>query len=43
MSKINLLKPDRSNLHTYLYLGSFLFFISILDVFLYSFFKLNLT
>ena len=43
MSKINFLKPDKSNLYTYLYLGSFLFFISILDVFLNSFFKLNLT
>ena len=43
MSKINFLKPDKSNLFTYLYLGSFLFFISILDVFLNSFFKLNLT
>ena len=43
MSKINFLKPDKSNLYTYLYLGSFLFFISILDVFLNSFFDVNLT
>ena len=43
MSKINFLKPDKSNLYTFLYLGSFLFFISILDVFLNSFFKVNLT
>ena len=43
MSKINFLKPDKSNLYTYLYLGSFLFFISILDVFLNSFFNVNLT
>ena len=43
MSKINFLKPDKSNLNTFLYLGSFLFFISILDVFLSSFFKLNIT
>ena len=43
MSKINFLKPDKSNLNTFLYLGSFLFFISILDVFLSSFFNLNLT
>ena len=43
MSKINFLKPDRSNLYTFLYLGSFLFFVSILDVFLNSFFSLNLT
>ncbi len=38
MNKINFLKPDKSNLNTFLYLGSFLFFISILDVFLNSFF-----
>ena len=37
MSNINFLKPDRTNLNTFLYLGSFLFFISILDVFLNSF------
>ena len=43
MSSINFLKPDRTNLNTFLYLGSFLFFISILDVFLNSFFRLNLT
>ena len=43
MSNINFLKPDRTNLNTFLYLGSFLFFISILDVFLNSFFRLNLT
>ena len=43
MSNINFLKPDRANLNTFLYIGSFLFFISILDVFLNSFFRLNLT
>ena len=43
MSKINFLKPDKSNLHTFLYLGSFLFFIGVLDVLLNSFFSLNLT
>ena len=43
MSKINFLKPDKSNLQTFLYAGSFLFFISILDVFLNSFFMVNLT
>ena len=43
MSKINFLKPDQSNLNTFLYLGTFLFFISILDVFLNSFFKVNIT
>ena len=43
MSNINFLKPDKANLNTFLYLGSFLFFISILDVFLNSFFSLNFT
>ena len=43
MSKINFLKPDKNNLNTFLYLGSFLFLISVLDVFLNSFFSLNLT
>ena len=43
MSKINFLKPDKSNLYTFLYLGSFLFFISVLDVLLNSVFSLNLT
>ena len=28
MSNINFLKPDRTNLNTFLYLGSFLFFIA---------------
>ena len=43
MSKINFLRPDKSNLYTFLYLGSFLFFISVLDVLLNSFFSLNIT
>ena len=43
MNKINFLKPDKSNLFTFLYLGSFLFFISVIDVFLNSFFRINLT
>ena len=43
MSKINFLKPDNKNLSTYLYSGSFLFFIAIMDVFLGSFFKINIT
>ena len=43
MNKINLLKPDNQNLSTYLYSGSFLFFIAILDVFLSSFFAINIT
>ena len=43
MSKINFLKPDKSNLYTFLYLGTFLFFVSVLDVLLNSFFRLNIT
>jgi hypothetical protein len=43
MTKINFLKPDISNLNTFLYIGTFLFFLSILDVFLNSFFQINLT
>ena len=43
MSKINFLKPDKSNLNTFLYLGSCLFFISVLDVILNSCFSWNIT
>ena len=43
MSKINFLKPDKANLNTFLYLGSFLFLFSILDVSLNSFLSLNIT
>ena len=43
MAKINFLKPDISNLNTFLYIGTFLFFISIFDVFLNSFFQINIT
>ena len=43
MSKIKFLKPDKENLNTFLYSGSFLFVISIIDVFLNSFFSLNIT
>ena len=43
MNKLNFLKPDKENLNTYLYSGSLLIFISILDVFLSSFFKINIT
>ena len=43
MNKINFLKPDNKNLSTYLYLGSFLFFIAVFDVFLSSFFGMNIT
>ncbi len=43
MSKINFFKPDKQNLNTYLYSGLFLLSISILDVFINSFFKINIT
>ncbi len=43
MNKIKFLKPDNQNLSTYLYSGSFLFFIAVLDVFLSSFFRMNIT
>ena len=42
MNKINILKPNRENFQTYLYIGSILIFLSIFDVILRSFFKLNL-
>jgi len=41
MNNINILKPTRANFQTYLYVGSGLIFISIFDVILRSFFKLN--
>ena len=43
MNKLNFLKPDKQNLSTFLYIGSFLFFIAVFDVFLTSFFKTNIT
>tara|TARA_Y100001970_G_scaffold35838_1_gene44282 strand:+ start:181 stop:1452 length:1272 start_codon:yes stop_codon:yes gene_type:complete len=43
MNKLNFLKPDKNNLNIYLYTGSILIIISILDVFLSSFFKINAT
>ena len=43
MNKINLLSSSKENLQKYLYSGIFLFFISIFDVFVNSFFSLNLT
>ena len=43
MNKFNLLKPDSNNLYKYIYAGSLLFFISTLDVFLNSFFAINMT
>ena len=43
MIKTNFFKPDKANLYSYLYSGIFLFFVSILDVSLNSFFSINLT
>ena len=43
MNKTNFLSVNKNNLYTYLYLGVFLFFISIFDVFLNSFYNINLT
>ena len=43
MNNINFLKPDKSNLNLFLILGLSLVFISIFDVFLSSFFKINAT
>ena len=43
MNKLNFLKPDLNNLNTYLYVGSFLIFISLLDVSLNAFFAINVT
>ena len=43
MNKLNFLKPDNQNVSTYLYTGFFLFFIAVFDVFLSSFFKINIT
>ena len=42
MNNLNFLIPDKKNLYTYLYSGLFLISFSILDVFLNSFFKINL-
>ena len=43
MSTINLKRPSKDNLQSNLYLGSFLVGISLLDIFLNSFFKVNFT
>mgnify|MGYP001157100303 FL=1 len=43
MEKINFLKPNKNNLYTYLYSGIFLFSLSVLDVFINSFFNINAT
>jgi len=42
MNNLNFFTPDKKNIYTYLYLGLFLISFSILDVFLNSFFKINL-
>tara|TARA_B100000029_G_scaffold383507_1_gene378938 strand:+ start:1208 stop:2482 length:1275 start_codon:yes stop_codon:yes gene_type:complete len=41
MKNINILKPNRDNFKTYLYIGSTLIFLCIFDVTLRSFFNLN--
>ena len=43
MNKLDFLKPDKENLNTYIYTGSFMFFIAVFDVFLSSFFSINIT
>ena len=43
MSKINFLNPNKENLSRYLYSGLFLVFLAVFDVFLSSFFKINIT
>ena len=43
MNKLNFLSPDKNNLYAYLYSGISLFSLSILIVFLNSFFSLDLT
>ena len=43
MNKLNFLKPNKENLSTYLYSGSFLFLIAVIDVFLGAFFEVNIT
>ena len=43
MNKLNLLKPDKKNLTTYLYSGSILFLLAVLDVFLNAFFAIKIT
>ena len=43
MNYKNILKADENNFKTYLSIGLLLIFISLLDVFLNSFFKINIT
>ena len=43
MNQTNFLSINKNNLYRYLYLGVFLFFISVFDIFLNSFFNINLT
>ena len=40
---ISILKPDKNNLTSYLAIGSFFIFISILDLLVSTFLNLNLT
>ena len=43
MKNLSFLKANNDNFQVYLYIGLLLIFVSILDVFLGSFFKLNIT
>ncbi len=43
MQNLNFLKPNKENLYTYVYVGSALFLLSVVDVFINSFFKINIT
>ena len=43
MSILSFLKPTKSNLNTFLTIGSLFIFISFLDVFLNSFYQINFT
>ena len=43
MNKLNILKPDLSNLYFYIYTGLFFISVSIIDVFINSFFNINIT
>ena len=43
IKNLNFLNPDKNNLNNYIYVGSSLFALAILDVFLSSFFQINIT
>ena len=41
MKNINILKPNKDNFRTYLFIGITLVFLGVFDVFLRSFFMVN--